>query len=233
MKPETEVMRSLLSLIIGIFICTLLPVRAQVIEDISTQTSDSLTIIQSDSAYFTIDERFILQDTTVNVFKPDPMKVLWMSAILPGSGQILNRQFFKVPIVYGGFLVFGYLVSWNSSLYQSYKIGYRDIIDNDPNTNGHLDILPPGYTIDMVGGESRFTSVLKTRQDQTRRSRDLSIFGTIAYYGLTILDAYTSAQLYDFDISPDLSMSVQPTVMPNQLGSTPNTFGVQISFNLK
>jgi len=225
-------MRSLLSLIFILFACLLSPLQAQVIQETSTQTPDELIPIQSDSAFFSIDKR-LLQDTITDVFKPNPTRVLWMSAIIPGSGQIMNRQFWKVPIVYGGFLACGYFISWNGSLYQDYKMGYRDIIDKDPNTNSYLDIIPPGYTLESIGGVERYTTILKRRQDQYRRSRDLSIIVTIAYYGLTILDAYTSAQLYDFDISPDLSMSVQPTLLPNQLGSVPNTFGVQICFNLK
>ena len=225
-------MRSLLSLTFIFLACLLLPLQAQVAQETSTQTPDELITIQSDSAFFSIDER-LLQDAITDTFKPDPTKVLWMSVIVPGSGQIMNRQFWKVPIVYGGFLGLGYLISWNGSLYKDYKMGYRDIIDNDPNTNSYLDLIPPGYTLASIGGKERFTPILKSRQDQCRRSRDLSVIVAIAYYGLTILDAYTSAQLYDFDISPDLSMSVQPTLMPNQLGNVPNTFGIQICFNLK
>ena len=234
MKPETRnfeilkleigAMRSLLSIIIGISGCIFVPLQAQEIEEVPVHT-----IIRTDSVYFTVDERLLVQDTiSTDKFSPDPMKILWMSAVIPGYGQILNRQYWKIPIVYGGFLVCGYLVSWHGTLYQNYKIGYRDIIDNDPNTNGHLDILPPGYTIDMIG-EGRFTTMLKTNQDQYRRYRDLSIFATVAYYGLTILEAYVSAQLYDFDITPDLSISVQPTLLANYRGN-PNAFGVQVGF---
>ena len=85
-------MRSLLSLIFILFACLLSPLQAQVIQETSTQTPDELIPIQSDSAFFSIDKR-LLQDTITDVFKPNPTRVLWMSAIIPGSGQIMNRQF--------------------------------------------------------------------------------------------------------------------------------------------
>ncbi len=156
-----------------------------------------------------------------------------MGAVIPGYGQILNRQYWKVPIVYAGFLGCAYAVSWTGTMYQNYKMAYRDIIDKDPNTNTHIEILPPGYTIEMMGGEPRYTTTLKTRQDQYRRYRDISVMASIAYYGLTILEAYVAAQLYDFDISPDLSMTIKPTLLQNQYLGNYNSFGMQLCFNLK
>jgi len=61
-------------------------------------------------------------------FKPDPLKVVWMGAIIPGFGQILNKKYWKLPIVYGGFLGCAYAVTWNSGRYQSYKNAYFDIL---------------------------------------------------------------------------------------------------------
>lgn len=172
---------------------------------------------------------------TLRPFKPDPLKVVWMGAIIPGYGQIMNKKYWKLPIVYGGFLGCAYAVSWNSTIYESYKTAYRDIIDNDPTTNTFLDILPKGITsIDSpyIGGQASYTSILKNKQDNFRRYRDLSIIVSVAYYALTIVDAYVDAQLYDFDISPDLSLRFQPTLMENNFGAR-NTFGMQCCLNLK
>jgi hypothetical protein len=167
----------------------------------------------------------------LKTFKPDPIKVVWMAAIIPGYGQILNRKYWKLPIVYGGFLGCAYALSWNSGMYQTYLTAYRDIITpNDPTANSYLQLLPKGRTIDDFGGTTAFAALLKTKQDVYRRYRDLSIIATIGFYALTIVDAYVDAQLYDFDISPDLSMRIQPTLLRNDISKT-NTFGMQCSIN--
>jgi len=167
-------------------------------------------------------------------FKPDPVKVVWMGAIIPGYGQILNKKYWKLPIVYGGFLGCAYAISWNSSRYMTYKTAYRDIIDTDPNTNSFLEIIPEGLTIDSrgIGGKTTYTKTLKTAQESFRRYRDLSVIVTIGYYALTLIDAYVDAQLYDFDISPDLTMRFQPALLQNRFG-IPNALGMQCSFSLK
>lgn len=181
-----------------------------------------------------VQKKMETDSTKENTFKPDPMKVVWMAAIIPGYGQILNRKYWKLPLVYGGFLGCVYAISWNTGKYQTYKTAYRDIIDSDPTTNTFLEIIPKGYTINSpgIGGIGTYTSTLKTKQDFYRRYRDLSIIATIGYYAITMVDAYVDAQLYDFDISPDLTMHLQPTLIENRMGF-PNTLALQCSFNLK
>ena len=147
-------------------------------------------------------------------------------------GYILNRKYWKLPIVYGGFLGCAYAVSWNSGMYQTYLNAYRDITDTDPATASYLLLIPKGRTIDSFGGTDAFKSILNTKQENYRRYRDLSIIATVAYYALTIVDAFVDAQLYDFDISPDLSMRVQPTLLKNDFG-VPNTLGMQCSISLR
>ena len=165
-------------------------------------------------------------------FKPDPIKVVWMGAIIPGYGQIMNRKYWKLPIVYGGFLGCGYAITMNSSRYKTYLTAYRDIIDTDPSTNSFLKIIPRGYTIESYGGISVYTNLLKSAQENYRRYRDLSIILSVGYYALTLVDAYVDAQLYDFDISPDLTMRFRPALLPNRFG-IPDTLGMRCSFSLK
>jgi len=171
-------------------------------------------------------------DLKLEPFKPDPIKVVWMGAIIPGYGQILNRKYWKLPIVYGGFLGCAYAISWNSTTYLSYLTAYQDILSNDPTKTSYLQIIPKGRTIDSYGGMESFKAILKSKQDVYRRYRDLSIIASVAYYALTIVDAFVDAQLYDFDISPDLSMHFQPTFLKNDLG-VPNTLAMQCSISLK
>lgn len=152
-------------------------------------------------------------DTQLVVFKPDPMRAVWMGAIIPGYGQIYNRKYWKLPIVYGGFLGCAYAISWTGTRYVDYKTAYRDIIDNDPTSNSFMDILPEGYTLESLGGISQYSRTLQTRQNTFRRYRDLSIIISVVFYALTLVDAYVDAQLYDFDISPDLSMYITPGIL--------------------
>ncbi len=162
-------------------------------------------------------------------WKPDPMKSVWLGAIVPGLGQIYNRKYWKLPIVYGGFLGCAYAISWNNGMYTDYKNAYRDIIDNDPNTNSFMDILPEGYTIESLGGMSSYQQVLQTSMNTYRRYRDLSIVVTIGFYALTLIDAYVDAQLYDFDISPDLSLNVQPVIYKDEY----NKHGAELMFTFR
>jgi len=171
----------------------------------------------------------LLDTTKLKAFKPDPIKVVWMAAIIPGYGQIMNKKYWKLPLVYGGFLGFAYAISMNSSRYSTYMTAYRDIIDTDPNT---ISYIPKGYTIDSYGGIIGYTRILKSAEENYRRYRDLSIITAVAYYAITIVDAYVDAQLYDFDISPDLTMRFQPTLLKNPYGIA-NTPGIQCRFSLK
>ncbi|NLI71370.1 MAG: hypothetical protein GX361_01395 [Bacteroidales bacterium] len=167
-----------------------------------------------------------------SVFKPDPLRSVWLGAVIPGYGQIVNRKYWKLPIVYGSFLGCAYAISWNNSRYVSYKNAYRDISDSDPTTNYHLKILPRGYNIEnFPGGISTYTARLKSAQDQFRQWRDLSIIISVGVYALSILEAYVDAQLYDFDITPDLVFNVAPARIDfNQHQNTRSAYGVQWSF---
>lgn len=143
-------------------------------------------------------------------FLPDPQRALWLSLILPGAGQVYNRKYWKLPIVYGGFLGCTYAFLWNQQMYMDYSQAYLDIMDSDPNTNSYKNMFPPTYDIDSR--LDQFKSVFKNRKDRYRRWRDLSAFCFIGVYLLSVVDAYVDAQLSVFDISPDLSLRISPTV---------------------
>ena len=110
-----------------------------------------------------------------------------------------------------------YAITYTNNQYESYKNAYRDIyydirdgkVSNDPNKS-YIAILPEGYTIDRMGGASVYRDRLKDWQNRSRRYRDLSIAATAIVYALTLIDAYVDAQLFDFDISEDLSLNVYP-----------------------
>lgn len=160
------------------------------------------------------------QQQVQKAFVPKPTKALWLSLVLPGAGQIYNRKYWKLPIIYGGFLGCAYALTWNQMMYRDYSQAYLDIMDDDPNTKSYLDMLPPHY--DITGREDQFKKIFKRKKDFYRRYRDLSAFCFIGVYLLSVVDAYVDAQLSEFDISPDLSMKVEPAVIgtPKLMGGT-------------
>ncbi len=163
-------------------------------------------------------------------WRPDPMRAVWMGTIIPGYGQIYNRAYWKLPIVYGAFMGCAYAISWNNRMYQDYKQAYRDILtDTDGTKTSYLDMLPDGYTIEMMGGKDNYTRVLKNGNDTYRRYRDISIVATVLVYALSIIDAYVDAQLYDFDISTDLTMNISPQLYQDDF----NNRSAELHFAIK
>ena len=154
-------------------------------------------------------------------FLPDPNMSLWLGLTFPGAGQIYNRKYWKLPIIYGGAVGVAYAVSYYGGYYNEYKQGYLDYSDSDPNTNAHLTVIPQGYP------ESSAGSYVKNRMDNYRRSRDIFIVVGVAVYALSVIDAYVDAQLAGFDISTDLSMKVRPKLDFEPHTSTP-TAGCQM-----
>lgn len=163
-------------------------------------------------------------------FSPNPTKAVIYSAILPGLGQIYNRKYWKLPIVYGGFMGCAYAISFNGRYYKDYMNAYKDYTDKDPNTNSWEDFLPYQYKVNPASLDSTwFAGVLKRKKDYYRRYRDLSYIITAGLYVLCMIDAYVDAQLFDFDISPDLSFRIEPAIFE----PTPynrRSFGLLCSF---
>ncbi len=163
-------------------------------------------------------------------FVPNPQRALWLSLVFPGAGQIYNRKYWKLPIIYGGFLGCTYALMWNQQMYMDYSQAYLDIMDDDPNTNSHLDMLPPRY--DITGREDQFKRIFKNKKNFYRRYRDLSAFCFVGVYLISVVDAYVDAHLSVFDITPDLSMRLNPAVIENNSGShRHNSYGVGCSLH--
>ena len=191
---------------------------------------------------------FLIQTDTVRVdsfvsgnvqlepeaFKPNSTKAVLYSAFFPGLGQIYNRKYWKLPLVYGSFIGCAYAINWNGNQYNGYKRAYIDFIDGDPTTNSWEDYRygayrredPENWTADMT---RNFAGALQSSKDFHRRNRDLSYIVTVGVYALWIIDAYVDAQLFDFDVSPDLSMRIVP-LMYNNSYSHNCTLGIQLSF---
>ncbi len=155
-------------------------------------------------------------------WKPDPKRAMWLAIVLPGAGQIYNRKYWKLPIVYGGFIGCAYAMRWNNQMYLDYSQAYLDIMDDDPNTASYKQFLHLGTTINSTNIE-RYKEIFKSRKDRYRRWRDLSFFCMIGVYALSIIDAYVDASLSTFDISDDLSLHVEPAIMNTKMTVSPSS----------
>jgi len=167
-------------------------------------------------------------------FKPNSTKATIYAAIFPGLGQIYNKKYWKLPLVYGGFIGCAYAITWNGNQYNGYKKAYLDFIDGDENTNSWDDYRYGSYRRQDYNTWSNemknsFRDALKRTRDFHRRNRDLSYIVTVGVYAAWIIDAYVDAQLFDFDISPDLSMHVEP-VLFDRTTAQARSFGMQLSF---
>lgn len=149
-----------------------------------------------------------------STWRPDTKRAMWLALVLPGAGQVYNRKYWKLPIIYGGFAGCIYAMTWNNQMYKDYSQAYLDIMDDDPNTQSYNNFLHLGTKIDETN-ITRYQEVFRKRKNRYRRWRDLSVFATIAVYALSVIDAYVDASLSEFDISEDLSLRVAPVVMGN------------------
>lgn len=160
------------------------------------------------------------QDSTSTWFqKPDAGKAVWLGVIFPGAGQMYNKSYWKLPIVYGAFMGCGYAIHWTNNRYTNYKTAYLDLykdvqagtVSEDP-SKSYIAVMPDGYDMSRVGGSSTWMNTLKDRQSTFRRYRDYSILATVVVYALSLIDAYVDAQLFDYDISPDLTLNIEPQI---------------------
>lgn len=195
------------------------------------QTSDSLN---HSNILMPVDSQQISKIFEKKRWLPDPKKAMWLAIAIPGGGQIYNRKYWKLPIIYGGFVGCMYALTWNGSMYRDYSQAYLDIMDNNPNSDSYKNFVPPSY--DIESNLEYFKNVFKRRKDMYRRYRDLSIFCMIGVYLISIVDAYIDAEMSTFDISRDLSMKVRPTIIndsrfPSQSVFGNNSYGLQCSIS--
>ena len=155
-----------------------------------------------------------------NTWHPEAKRAMWMALVLPGAGQIYNRKYWKLPIIYGGFVGCAYAITWNNQMYHDYSQAYLDIMDDDPNTQSYNQFLHLGATID-ASNIDRYKEIFRKRKDKFRRWRDMGVFVMIGVYAFSVIDAYVDASLSEFDISDDLTLRVEPTVINDKRTNNP------------
>lgn len=151
------------------------------------------TLVLSQNVH--IQSKILASDTIV---KHSPQRAAMFSAILPGAGQIYNRKYWKVPIIYASFGVSAYFIQYNYKNYTDFSNAYKIRIDQDPTTTDPYEEI---YTADN----------LKFLRDVYRRNFELSCITAAAVYVLNIIDALVDAHLFYFHIDDDLSLRLQPS----------------------
>lgn len=159
-----------------------------------------------------------LLDGVINYKSDDnvlPARATLYSALLPGLGQIYNRDYWKLPIVYGGLIACGYFYNYNQLQYQRFRTLFNQ-----------ASATPPLYEGWMTADN------LKWYRDTFRRYRDYSIIAILVMYGLNVIDANVFAHFQNFDISDDLTLRLEPNLIqsvytPMQVATT-QAVGVQM-----
>jgi hypothetical protein len=167
----------------------------------------------------------------------DPMKATMMAVVFPGLGQIYNRKYWKIPLVYAGFGSLVYAISFNSSHYITYIQAYQDFTDDIPETNRFQEIpgikeLDPASYDKLKKPESYayYKDQMLRMVDYYKRYRDLSYIGIAGWYLISILDANVDASLFNYDISDNLDVAILPMSVPMPGGMF--GAGVNVSFTV-
>ena len=153
-----------------------------------------------------------------------PKVASWLSTIVPGAGQVYNKKYWKVPVIYGGFATFAYFIRFNNRLYIKYRNLYQQKVAFD---GGEGEIDPMYENVDKA--------IFRDQREYWRRNRDLNYIGLGALYLLQIIDANVDAHLYKYDISDDLTLRYEATynqlVYNPALSKTSNAMGIKLTLN--
>ena len=169
---------------------------------------------------FRLDTSFLNMDSDIyfkEISKVDPMKSAMLSAILPGLGQINNKQAFKVPFVYAGFMGFAHFINENNKLYHTFRNAYLASTDNRADTENRI--------------EGQFNSnALKQQADNLKRDRDYLVLLMTLFYLTNVAEAYISGHLREFKINDSFLAQLQPTIQSTPLSSPVFGFSLKFSF---
>lgn len=129
--------------------------------------------------------------------EPNPGRATIYSLLLPGLGQIYNGEFYKIPIYWGGMLVSVHMLCNNNLNYKRFKRIYNEATNPEINYTGNIS-----------------ADTAQWYRDVYRRYRDYSILATVAVYMLQVIDANVFAYMHDFEVSDDITMRLEPAVIP-------------------
>lgn len=193
--------------------------------------TDTITTFETDTISTAVIDTALTADSLKtpfykNLWSHDPHNVgraALYSAIIPGLGQAYNGKYWKIPIVYGAIGTAGYFIYYWYDFYDELKTAYIYRTDEDP--------LTIDYLYDYIATDE----YLLQKVSQAKQYTDLMVVLTAAAYLLNIVDAVVDAHLYDFNVSDDLSLNLQPyfPVSSLRLNSMQPAYGVTLKLYLK
>ena len=150
-------------------------------------------------------------DSTAEINRP--RKALMLSAVLPGLGQAYNQKYWKMPIVYGGFIGFGFVINYYNNIHARFK---NELI---------LSIQDSQYLPPSGATKEQLRSIV----DRSQRERDYMTILTGIFYLLQIADAHIDAHLREFELNPDFMVRIEP-VFDNSNGISTSGIGIKLRF---
>lgn len=163
-----------------------------------------------------------------------------LALVVPGAGQIYNRKYWKIPLVYAGFGALIYSARRYGDFYTQYMVAYQDFTDGVPETKSYLDIIPGSVDTSPVDPVSQYKpsdeAYIKDRLliqlDNYKRYRDLSYIGIVGWYMVSILDANVDASLLNYDVSDNLDVAIfpSPVQLPGGFVGAGINVGLKITF---
>lgn len=168
-----------------------------------SQARDTAVVVTKDDSLIQMSRDTVLIKSYADRYSP--RKALLLAAIAPGAGQIYTKKYWKLPLVYGGLGYVGYWAGRYQQGYKKYKLQLFDNIEQNLGENGKNP--ESGLT----------TSYLRTIVDRYRRERDFMIILMGAVYLLQMVDAHVDAHLKEFDLNPQLQVSIEPTISQDAL----------------
>ena len=179
---------------------------------------DSLTVVPGDSLSGVGPDTVLLKSYATRY---NPRKALLYAAVVPGLGQIYNKKYWKLPLVYGGFFGIGYAINFYNESYQEYRDMLFYNLDNGfENDSDYNPDHPTGIT----------TGALRTAVDKSRRERDFWVIMMGAMYILQMVDAHVDSHLKECDLNPNLRVSIEPGMDQSALMGRQTSLSLIIKF---
>lgn len=146
------------------------------------------------------EDTIIIKDSLSKIH--NPRKATIQSAFIPGWGQVYNKQYWKVPVIYvtAAALIYGF--TYNQKEYKELRRAYVYAVDTNPHTI-------PTYKGNII--EENQIDIVARYRNTYKRYRDMTIIGMVALYALNVIDAHVNAHLFQFDIDENLSLNFVPS----------------------
>ncbi len=163
--------------------------------------------ITMQSIAFSQDSTQLKKDAVFSMPRHIPSRATKRSALIPGWGQAYNRQYWKIPLVYGALAIPAATFQYNSDLYKKAKFAYEAKFKAANGDESDLAKIDPTLKNLSLGSLQSYRNVF-------RKDRDYSIMWFILAWGINVVDATVSGQLKEFDITNNLAFKIQPTYQP-------------------